>query len=174
MSLDICLPQRVFCQAKRRRSTGNGNGTCTFRYDQRVSDQLANLKEQFYYFFQTSSFDSASCSCFTPLKNRIDSISPSSYFSYAKSIYYTALQTSPSVLMTWTEQNVNNQKRCGIVKHTLKTPSLDNIEDIFDYSYLQHDITTLYAINGKDSLFHSENDTTCCGLLHCFVGSILC
>ncbi|XP_055304817.1 uncharacterized protein LOC129569712 [Sitodiplosis mosellana] len=66
---------------------------------------------------------------------------------YANSIYYTALRTSPSVLMTWTEQNVNNQTRCSIVKYTLKTPSLDNIDDIFDYSYLQHDINTLYAIN---------------------------
>lgn len=75
---------------------------------------------------------------------------------YANSIYYTALKMSPGVLMTWTEHNVNNQTRCGIVKYTLKSPSLDNIEDIFDYSYLQHDIKTLFAFNGKysTSVFH--------------------
>lgn len=70
-------------------------------------------------------------------------------FRYANSIYYTALKTVPSVIMTWTEQNINNQTRCGIVKYTLKQPSLDNIEDIFDYSYLQHDIKSLFAVNGK-------------------------
>lgn len=54
--------------------------------------------------------------------------------------------------MTWTEQNVNNQTKCGIAKYTLKTPSLDNIEEAYDYPHLQHDIKTLYAINGKYSL----------------------
>ncbi|XP_031637172.1 uncharacterized protein LOC116349739 [Contarinia nasturtii] len=65
---------------------------------------------------------------------------------YANSIYYTALKTSPSVLMTWTEYNVNNQSRCGIIKYTLKMPTLDNLEDIMDYSDLQHDIKTLITI----------------------------
>lgn len=51
--------------------------------------------------------------------------------------------------MTWTEHNANNLTRCGIVKYTLKTPTLDNIEDIFDYSHLQHDINTLFTLNGK-------------------------
>lgn len=70
-------------------------------------------------------------------------------FSFAKSVSYIALKRAPSFLMTWTERNVNNQVRCGIAKYTIRTPSFDKIVDIFDYSYLQHDIKTLYELNGK-------------------------
>lgn len=75
------------------------------------------------------------------------------FYSFASSINYIALKNSPSILMTWTERNVNNQTRCGIVKYTMRTPTFDKIVDIFDYSYLQHDINTLYELNGKNK-FH--------------------
>lgn len=55
--------------------------------------------------------------------------------------------------MTWTETNQLNQSKCGMVKYTIKTPLFDGIEEIYDFPHLQHDIKSLYAINGKFHYF---------------------
>lgn len=130
MFFDLCLSECIFCEGRRKWSTTIEFGTSPFGHNQRVSIRKCSSRNIHQ--------------------------SPKTYFSlygfasrFANSINYTALRTSPSVLMTWTEHNVNNQTRCGIIKYTLKTPTLDNIEDIFDYSYLQHDINTLFVVNGK-------------------------
>lgn len=130
MFFDLCLSECIFCEGRRKWSTTIEFGTSPFGHNQRVSIRKCssrNIHQSPKTYFSLNGFASR----------------------FANSINYTALRTSPSVLMTWTEHNVNNQTRCGIIKYTLKTPTLDNIEDIFDYSYLQHDINTLFVVNGK-------------------------